>query len=309
MYGKKYVICGAAAVIVLIGISFVIGDRGGSPSVEESGADSVYSVPETETRPVKISADTEGEQSGGDILYKHGGLTVSLIESHLSGDAPSVRLLFENDTENTMIFKTDYVVINGMATDHSTLAIVEPGGEEQRSLTYLDEYLPEGESADDITVRFCFNEEGDNSSKTYSEPIDIVYEEAEHNYTRPENARLIWECGDFRVYECGAETEYSEESGESGIAVNIWAENDGDNDYTLTDGDEAYYELDGERIGLDGFVYARCPARTVRADKLSFEFADRENSAPEEIAVSFSLRNSDDYFVVGESGDITIPIK
>lgn len=310
MIYKKYVICIAASLAVLLGVSYVIGQRGADKAESSSAAKRSESaaMKEPDTQPIDVENDTEGDRNyGGDILYKHDGLTVRLIESDL--ESSSIRLLFQNETDSTMVFSTDSVVVNGMVTSCSTLAIVEPGAEEERVLLRLTDDLPSGSKADEVKLKFLIYDEEDFTQLAYSETITITYSEAEHDYTLPDSAKLIWEKNGFEVYECGAKM-YASEDGESYVSVGLCIENHSDKEYVIHNMYGAQCEINGEPIPLDCWFYNKMPPGTVMSDSMVFNAEEGQSlDGAEEITFSLQLYDAaDESFETFESGEITLGV-
>lgn len=312
MSKRKYIICIAVALAVLLGASFIVGQRSAEKAVETSSAESkAYAEPITETLPIKVVTDTDGERAyGGDILYCHDGLTVQLLESDFSDGKSNIRLKFKNDSDKSMVFSTDDVVVNTVVTSASTLAIVEPGAEEERMLFSLAEYLPSESTVDDVMIKFLIYDEDYTESVT-SEPISIVYNEAEHNYTRPDAAWLIWEARGVQIYAYSVEKVY-EDVLDDHVKLRLCIENNSDEEYIISTAyNSEYYELDGEQQPLSSYFYKKMPGGTIGTDTAEFYLDDCQRLGDvDKINFKISLYSSDDMWSDREESDnITIDVE
>lgn len=312
MLKRKYIICIVVALAVLLGVSFIIGKRSVEKAEEISAAESkAYAEPKTETLPIKVVTDTDGERVyGGDILYCHDGLTIQLLESDFSDGKSNIRLKFKNDSDKSMVFSTDDVVVNTIVTSVSTLAIVDPGAEEERMLFGLAEYLPAGSTVDDVMIKFLIYDE-DYMESAASEPISIVYNETEHNYTRPEAAWLIWEARGVQIYAYSVEKVY-EDVLDNHVKLRLCIENNSDEEYIISTAyNSEYYELDGERQQLSSYFYKKMPGGTIGIDTAEFYLDDGQRLGDvDKINFKLDLYSPDDMWSDREESDnITIYVE
>ncbi len=262
-------------------------------AVSVSSADSQQQKIEVK-KPIFVENDTDDERIyGTDVLYHHDGLSIKLIGS----ENDNITLLFENENDKEYSMFTDYVVANSASIRASTIAIVEAGGSEERTLGGLTDQLPD-DDVYSLCLRFEFYDEF-YDEHFFSEPINIVYQKHEDEYIPKETAVLVYEDENIRIYNNSAryyadktpDDDYDDEK----IVMWCYYENKCEDDLSVyVDSVQLIFD-DGSLSDMYGMCSTRLPAGTIGTDNVTIRRPFGEEDIPIDRAVSVLLRYEIDH--------------
>lgn len=266
---KKTTIAICAAVCAaLVGVSFAAGKMSRNKAEQQQSIASEKQQQKqqqlTVTNPILTIGDTDDERNYGyDVLYRHDGITITLLASYFDGEEKDIKIAIENDTDKDIQVRTAYTAANGTLSDAYLRADIAAGETSEETISYLNEFLRSGTDIDDVELRFCFinddDEEDYYTTPLYSKQIKIIYRKAEHTYEPRSYEELIWEAGGFELYKSKNEIEY-DDNGKDALLQFFYLKNTGDTDYFLSFSYTIQCFAGNEEIPVNTHVYHEMPA-------------------------------------------------
>lgn len=259
---KKYIAVIAAAAIVLGG-AFLSGKLSRSKA-EKNGADTT-AVNNTNTEeqppstiPIETLGDTDDERRYGyDVLYKHDGITITLLESNFNGNMyfadgnKNIKIAIKNETDDDITVYTEYVAANCYISNASLHEDVPAGETVEATIEGVNDLLNVHDQITDIELKFSFDIEYE-PLLVYSDQIKIIYEYEDYPTEPRGDSKLLWAEAGFELYDRGHEIT-PDDDGNIRLKQNFYLRNISNEDYLYTA--THYFFADG--VELDNTITVR----------------------------------------------------
>ena len=177
-----------------------------------------------------------GETVEETVLVDQEGLkitAVSLDTAALFG--PELTLRMENNTDKTLVFQNNYVVVNGYMADAVFSCEVAAGEQAENVLTLMDTDLEASgvETITDLEISFHVVESG-TWEAYYDSPLLPLKTSASGDYTQvyDDSGKVIFDKNDLKLVAKGIQDE-----GQLGQGLYIYIENNSDSTVTVSSND------------------------------------------------------------------------